>query len=806
MPLGGIGVGAYQAFTDGAIARMPSPGETPSGNAEAPACFAAVWTRVSGRSAARVLSLRNAYSLPAMPALDCNGLYPQMQESFPGSLLPLQLSLTTYTPLIPFDIKNSSLPTAAFVFHLHNTSAVSIEAAVALSWGDAVSSDSQVTALPSENGFFSLRLSHPARASVRSALSLQNDAGSESTVMAYPPRRDAVVTRAAWNQAEKTPGWWDSFATEGSVADFAGGTTAPGADGAGVVIVRLTVKAGAAIDVPFAVSWTAPHRYAPSGEDLGHYYQVGFADSYAVARYMLDNWSPLYSLTEEWQKRVLSSNLPVWMTRRLINSAAALSTAAVHTRDGRFVWQGEPGAPDLSPASPSLETAEQREARLGAFSLVLALFPTLAGQEIMHAGGRIALQNGPIGPDEAAMYTLLLAQYALWTNDSAFLDREYAHLRRALAALLPPDTGSNPDPDPGSAGTWSLRLAALGAGKALAQLDSVQIFAAASKAGLVGNVAAVLPRMEANRRLEEACTRALQAGSARFTAQRWTGTYFADAPDRTSSTDQLFGAWIANLIGAVPPISPEKVVDTLTTLRTHNDNVPLFPLGPVWQTDAQGRASVGREANCLVPATVLSEALLAIQQNQPDAGVALLYRLETSRLVTLREVWNTPLQFRADTGESASGGYGPTQAGDWNLLYALEGFGYDPSLGRLTFSPKIPGSWRTLSAPVFAPTFWGHIEFKPLVHGGLLTFRLDRFIASSALKPGRKSGVTGLVLRSLRVPGLPKGTATPPVVHASLGPNPLGVRTVADSSGDLIVLFATPLSLSAGDRLEVDIH
>jgi uncharacterized protein (DUF608 family) len=801
VPLGGIGVGAFQAMTDGAIARLPRSGEPESVSGDAPACFGAVWTRVQGKTTARVMALRSAYGLPVMSALDFDGLYPQTYQRYPGAALPLELSLRTYSPLIPFDLKNSTLPTTTFVFHLRNPSPVAVETAVALSPQESATAVSQVAALPAEQGFFGLRLS-----STLGAPGANRPDGSEMTLMAYPPRRDAVVTRAAWNPAEARPAWWNSFAAEGQVPDFAGGTTVPGAHAAGVVVVHLSVKPGATIDVPFAVAWTSPHRYAPSGEDLGYYYQLAFSDSRAVARYALDNWSTLTSLTDEWQKRLLGANLPLWMSRRLINSAAPLSTAALHTRDGRFVWHGEDGAPDLPLTAPPRETLPQKEARLGAFSLLVALFPALAAQEVRHAGSQIALHAGPPEPDAAADYTLLLAQYALWTNDSALLRREYTHLRRALATLLPSATGAAADADPPSVAVWSLRLAALGAGKALAELDSAQIFTEAASDGLTGNIAGVLPRMDADNRLAAACAAALDAGTARLIARRWKQRYFADAPDDICATDQLFGIWMAHTLGIGLPVPAEKVATALATLRGRNDLLSAFPLAPVWRTDRFGRALSKNDAVCLVPASVLSEAILAIQQNQPDAGVALLQRLETTRGDALREMWNMPLVFRVDTGEMPETAWGTAQAADWNLLTALEGFGYDPALQRITLSPKIPGTWRTLSAPVFAPTFWAHVEFKPLVHGALLTFRLDRFIAPPALKPDRKSGQTHLTLRSLRVPGLPMGGATVPVVHASLGPNPLGVRTVADSSGDLIVTFATPLSLSAGDRLEVNIH
>ena len=797
LPLGGIGVGAYQSMTDGTF--------TTASNAEAPACFAAIWTRTQGKSGANVLALRNSYGLSGLAAVDYDGLYPQAQLRFPGAALPVDLSLLTFSPLIPFDVKNSSLPATAVVFHLHNPSPVPIEVAVALSWADPEGGGGQVAANPAENGYFSLRLTRPPAPGSRTPLAERTTASSEITLMAYPPRRDATVTRAAWNPAETHPAWWDSFMSDGQVPDFAGGATPEGPQTAAVVVVRMTLKPGATVDVPFGVAWTSPHRYAPSGEDLGHYYQVGFADSYAVARYLLGNWNALYALTEEWQKRLLYANIPLAMSRRIINSAAALSRA-LHTRDGRFAWPGEPGSPDMPLSPPDPDTIEQREARLGAFPLTLDLFPSLAAQQLRAAGARIALHTNPPSIDEATDYTLLLAQYALQTNDPAFLQHEYAHLRSALATLLTSAQGAGAVPDPASAAAFSLRLVALKAGAALARLDSTQAFAEAAPAGLNGPIAAVLPRMEADRQLEMACDRAAAEGGDQFVARRWTGTYFADAPDRTCATDQLFGVWMANSIGVASVVAPQKVTAALATLRSRNDTLTGATVGPVRTTDAQGKPLPTEGTTCLVPASVLSEAILEIQENQPEAGVSLFQRMDAARGNTLGYVWSTPLLLHTETPSGQPEMSGPTQAADWNLMAALDGFGYDPTFDRLTLSPKIPGTWRSLSAPVNAPTFWGHVEFKPLAHGALLTFRLDRFIAPPPLKPDRKSGLTRLTLRSLRVPGLPPGATAPPVVHASLGPNPLGVRIVADSSGDLILMFATPLSLSAGDRLEVDIH
>jgi hypothetical protein len=303
----------------------------------------------------------------------------------------------------------------------------------------------------------------------------------------------------------------------------------------------------------------------------------------------------------------------------------------------------------------------------------------------------------------------------------------------------------------------------------------------------------------------------------------WNGRFYAEPggsgappaadPRAFRSADQLIGQWMADQLELGPLLPAEESLKALRVLQTGSPNAgsPGTLAIPPTRVGPEGAPS-GMDSRCVLPSATLAVGVLSVSQRLPEAGVSLLQRLDDLQNNTLRSPWQSPLIVRTDTGQPPTPGPASmTHAADWSVLNALEGFTVDLSAGQLKLSPQIPGTWRTLRAPVFAPTFWGRLEFKPTARGGLLTFRLDRLIALIAATPSRRlSGSAGLTLNSLRIPGAPPRPGAPagepPVAHVSLGITPLGVRTTTDPSGDLILIFETPLRMAVGDRLEVDLH
>ncbi len=864
VPLGGVGAGTFQLMTDGAISRATFNNNWNQPTGDLPGCFAALWTRAAGRTDARALTLKSPYGLPAIAGIDYQGLYPQAILTYPNADLPLTVSLRAFSPLIPFDIKNSSFPAAAFLFEFKNTSLVPVEVSVALSWenilgvGGTVTygpfhnrTGNRVTHIPDTEGYFGLRFTGPIPANAGSADRLRANASGEYVLLARPERPDAAVTTAGWNVLDAQPAWWNEFARNGSVS----GDAPQGQEGrshpAGVVAVRLTLKPGGFATVPFAFAWHTPHFYALSGADYGHFYVEAFPDAEHAARLLLADWRSLLSLTEEWQRRLLFSNLPGWMARRLINACAPLTENSIHTRDGRFAFVSNvgaaPGAGDVRSVAPG--ALDSLPEHLAISRLLLAFFPTLEAQALgqfaraQSSAGALPRHLGtlespdwpapaptsgepqaqppstpaplspalPDDPDSASAFALLLAEYALWTDDQPFLALYYPAARQALRAILQHDL--DPEGLPRAAPADGPFPAGGESGNGLGlRPASATLWLAALRAGQE------LARREGDRGFAQECVDAATRAASGIQKRFWNGRFYAEpaqaagptAAGALCATDQLLGLWAASALGWKDLLPKDDLARAIESLQALNDKAAGMPFGPPQRVRADGkRPSEDPEArDCLLPASLLCQTALYLMQGQEMAGVELWERLDATRNNALRSPWQSPLRFRADTGRAVLPGTGSiAQAADWNALYALEGFTGNLNTGEFRLAPNLPGTWRCLSAPLFAPTFWGHVTFRPTARGGVLTFRLDRLLPLSATTPAQRAvGKASLILRSLRVPGPPRPVRAVPTAHVSLRRVPVGSRAALETDGTLLVTFDAPQTLSAGDRLEIDVH
>ncbi len=844
VPLGGVGTGKVEIMTDGSFAHatMMNNGDRPTGSLTG--CFAAIWTRTGTQTAARVLGLNSAYGLPTVGRLNYDGLAPQAQLTYPDPALPFSLNLLAFSPLSPFVIKDSCYPAAAFVFRIKNTLPVPLEISIALSWEGllGVGSDGRggsfhdrygvrAVAIPSAEGYFGMRFSNPAVNGLDDAARQRANASGEMVLMAYPARPQTTITTAGWNALAARPGWWEGFSKSGDVS----GNVGEGREGqvhpAGVVAVRLTLKPNDYVELPFAVAWYAPHHWLSDGQDVGHFYQNVFDDATQAAQRLLDQWPSLYGLTEEWQERLTFSNLPRWLARRILNATAPLTADSVHTRDGRFtLTPGATALPDsLSTAGAVLNTGAQSNTRqqLAAHALLLSLFPELDARFLMQCAATETAYGtipplasydlptllGPPAPDATppalhatvsapltvpfmpanlmaapidsnSAYVLEAAQYTLWTGDLRLLKSIFPAVRSALTVLMSsrggkalPGFAASTPPHPGS---LTLYLAALKAGARLGDI--------------MGDT-----------QLSGACREASHGGVAGLEADYWNGECYGASRQEAGAhsvcdADQLFGQWAASQLNPDALLPQIHLNQALRKLQSEASNGE--------------RQGTGSQLAWEPLAITLGIAALTLQRpDQAEDAVMLLRRLNDRRNNVARAPWLTPQRL---SGSEGAGSDAPTSdlgdAADWNLLYTLEGFDYDAVAGQMTLRPNLPGTWRTYDGPIFAPTFWGRLEYKPTAHGGLLNLSIDRLLAIGSITTSKRTKFvrSELVLRSLKVPGPPprpdEALSPPRSAYVSVGVLPIGCKTESDAAGNLTLTFDTPLALTAGDRLQVDVH
>lgn len=808
LPLGGIGAGTFQLLTDGGVtqATITNNWDRPTG--DLPACFAALWVRAGERTTVRALTLQSPYALPVIAGIDFEGLFPQARLDFVDTQIPASVTLRVFSPLVPQDLRSSAFPAAAFVFQVRNPLTTSMELSLALSWenilaasGSRERGQTPAQRIASEEGYFGLRFTTPPGTTVMDpAARAADNASGDMALMIRPQHAGATVTQTGWNAEESRPTWWAEFAQTGAVTERPM-QKAKGRQ-AGVLAVHLTLKPGETADIPFAVAWYTPRLYTGVGVDYGHYYQRLYADSGQAARTLLADWRSLLSLTEEWQKRFLYSSLPNWMARRLINSVSVLVTHSLLTREGELYLLPQVGGvpPEGDVGIDLNETTAHVARRFTIYSLLLAFFPQLAAQPLDRS------LNGS-SADLSPWFWLQTAHYLQWTGDTSLVDRNWSATRaRILATLRTASLDGRP----------LRRPAAPGAGSLSPPADALLRVSGLRAAGRLAQAAG-------DNELATQCERAAVSLASEAKQRFWNGSFLADHASLPGSagspavctTDQLLGQWAANLLGLSPVLAAEEISRTIASLHARNDMAPGFPYGPPLRMAANAKPPAEDEAAwyCSPAFSILADAAVAIQSGSPETGIALIERLTTARGARLGLLWQSPLRYRADTGDySLPFAASLTHGVDWNLSYALAGFVWDRRAGSLTLAPQIPGPWRSLSLPLFTPSFWAQFSFKPTARGGLYSLRIDRLLPAVPVGSARRSppAPAQVLLQSVRLLGLPSPAGarpgSAPRVHVTKGQSPIGFRLTRAAGGELLLNLEAPLSLAVGDRLEIEVH
>jgi uncharacterized protein (DUF608 family) len=877
MPLGGIGAGSVQLMTDGAFSHSTVTNSWSHPTGDLPGCFGAIWTRSEGKTTARALELTSPYGLPGMTSVDFDGMFPQALMVMSDPQLPVLVSVDALSPFLPGDLLNSSTPGALYVVRLRNRLTTPVEVSIALSWEnilgtggmDGVGAVSNrtgdtVSIIPSGEGFYGLRFgSLPARETGEINPARDNTLG-EMAVLALPPDPRATVTEAGWNALSSRPSWWDGFSATGDVS----GDFPVGAEGsvhpAGVISVRFTLPPGRFVEAPFAVTWNMPHCYTSTQEDLGHYYSIRFPTAASAAQHLLSDRLSLQALTDEWQNRLLFSDLPRPLARTIINSVSPLVTHSVLCKDGRFALLEHTGSPESADAgSHDAGNLLSLVDRLAVSGLVTTLFPHLDAQELaefataegrmgripmtlgsLAAGVPSAIGRSPLGRHpgptrlvtadilSTSAFTIQLAQYVDWTGDGAFLLQHFRTARRAIDAILDASHGDLPTLPalpggsadtlmdtgrPVDSGTATLWLAALRAAQRMAHIASLRALQETASSdepgteqedlnGIVSEIASLAVERAQDARFEQRAGAAAAALQEAIERHFWNGSWYTDLPDTGTqgavTLDSFLGVWASSMLEDPLPLNRDHVRATASVLNSLYASLALPPQrlpvqGNLPTTDIHGSESV-------LAADILLHTIPDIRLGLPEEGLKALEQAVTTLQNTEGYVWSAPARFQSDTAHATPPALESAMfAAGWYLNAAIEGMGLDLSSAHLRLTPRIPGLWRGLRAPLFAPTFWGRMVYRPLAHGYLLTAYIDRTSALSPHPTIMPSSSAALSIEVLTVPGVRSGST--PTVHVSRGNSSLGTTMRVLPSGSLELTLDTPVSLVAGDRLEVEV-
>lgn len=359
-PLGGIGAGCIGLAGNGRlidweIINRPSKGSM-NGNShfaikamedgnliDARVIHGDVTTGLTGGGSG--LSAATMAGFPHFRHCTFTGEFPIATIDFADEGFPGAVQLTAWSPLIPLNDKDSSLPTAFFTYAVTNTTDRPLTYAVSTSMRNPY--DSSVNEYRQDGTHHALFL-HQTKFAPDSPeygdLTIACDTDGEVSYQQY-------WYRGSWNDGLER--YWRNFieneAYENRTYD------APGRNDMANLSVQKTAQPGETITFRFVLTWSRPNCYNywsrytkknEAGEDVDvtwkNYYATLFSDSYGTAQYALANWDALWQGTKGYHDALFAATLPEEVIEAISATTSVLKSPTVlRLENGEFYgWEG----------------------------------------------------------------------------------------------------------------------------------------------------------------------------------------------------------------------------------------------------------------------------------------------------------------------------------------------------------------------------------------------------------------------------------------------------------------------------------
>ncbi len=788
VPLGGLGAGCVEITPDGRLANFCTNNNRHRNERieTMPGSFFAFAASDGARGGA--VLLQSASTLPLGPggsrfllpaeAIGYDGLYPRAALTYALPDLPFSVSLYATGTVLPGDLAATSMPAALFTFTVTNTGDRAGWGSVFFSWENiagclhGVFPDGRDDLREIRDGArlrgVECRSPEPCRPNQRGAHALYVEAPAEAEITAarYNTWEIGAVLGRLEDAGAFTAGDWDP--TFFSESRFTAG-----------LACKVALAAGASCTITFALAWWYPdYRVAESETvgrqagtcDQGHAYSRYFTDVHDVARTALARRGEIAAGIARWHDTVLTSSLPGWLGRMLLNNLYVLSPGTLWARDGRFSLMETPYGPMMgtldqrfySSVGTALFFPELEQAELSLFAVTQ--HPADRGR-VYHDLGNLRFDDPKTGTtakkwtDLNPKFVLMAYRNYLWMNDRAELERLWPYMVEMMAYTRGQDSDGDGLPNNDDRSTTYDDWAFFGANSYASSLWIAALAAFRRMAERLGRTEDWMPYAEVydlavrefDARLwdEELgyyrlynddrnpvfradyapdAGEAVSAANGAVDQGAVPSMAMADHPqvNRDCHDGQLAGQWYADLLGlgklhpeahirrAVQGIyqrnaTPRGVRKGVTPDGTESANPPSSR----WWSEA-GQGWPGYEVG--------HYAALAIHQGETADALRTVERVYRE-LHEGGQTWNQPLRWNLDAGGTYGWGcdrYMNSPA-VWFVYLALAGVVLDRPAREIALRPRLLPETDTLDVPVFAPGNWGRLRVADTPDGRTLT-------------------------------------------------------------------------------------
>jgi uncharacterized protein (DUF608 family) len=568
MPVGGMGAGQLYLGGDGRLWHWDIFNEVMNSGTTGPH-YAEPMTPASRLEQKFTLQIgRKTYALDSdgFANVSFRGEYPIGIVEYADPVVPVTVKLEAFSPFVPLQTDDSSLPATIMQFTVHNSSALPVAAMLAGELENAVC------------------INNRTRAGVLRNSVIREKNRTQLIFSAENPTDNPAVTESAPGKGNPPLKELRDFGTMalallGKAADQASpDATAPFAQKlTGSLGRKLKLAPGGSTTVTFVIAWHFPNlslggtdwnpatdsHVGPLVINAGRYYATRFSSAHAVVQYIADNFDRLATQTRLWRDTWYDSTLPFWfLDRTMLNTSILATSTCYRFANGRFYgWEGVgccPGtcghvyhyAHAAARLFPELERDTRERVDFG-----------LALQRDGAIHFRAEFNNSPAVDGQAGTILRALREHQM-SADAEFLKRNWPKIRLATQWLIAKDADNDGLIESSQPNTldadWFGKVSWL-SGLYLAALQG-----AAAMADEVGDA-----------EFARQCRGILEVGRKNLVEQLFDGEYFINKVDpkklRTINSgtgceiDQVFGQSWAMQVG-LPRVLPQK--ETLSALKS----------------------------------------------------------------------------------------------------------------------------------------------------------------------------------------------------------------------------------------------
>ena len=715
---GGIGTGGIELRADGIFSHFGIFNNMPLGlgehypfNKDTSLYFKVRWQEEGGHPKMKILQIEEGpglvtggvqpmyYIFPWMSGVDkieYSASFPFTKLKYTDEEMPFDIELEVFSPFIPHDVKNSSLPGVFFNFDIKQKGAKKCEVMLILVARNGVGYDVK------EKEYSTTIYQTPETCTVE--MTCNNMKGSEATfgTQSITSIASDATYYAGWEHLHP---YFEvvlrnsilpniNVTADRNKFDEKLNLNIAGERLFSSVAISKTLANKASFKHSFLYTWNFPNFYSNTGTLEGNYYSNFFDTATSVSNYMVENSKMLNKKTQEFYDNFFDSSIPTFVLDQVNSHFNTFITSAILSKESKFaISEGMLAERSVGPFATM---------DVGMYGSVMpaALFPELdkntfrlhkeaqlPSGEVVHGLHRNF--KSEVHEDESvhsridmpSQFVIQALRDYFWTNDKDYLLEIWPSVMKTIEYCLN-DRDADQDIVPDMEGVMcsydNFPMYGVASYIASQWLTALQFAARAAKD---------LGEAETSERYLSIFSVAQKNSEKRL----WNGEYFrlcndeggkSGIVDEGCLTDQLMGQWAKHLIGTPDIFDKEKIKKALKFI-CDNSSKEYGLVNCRWPEDEYFHEvdpnCWNDQANTCWTGVELEFAGLLIYEGLVEEGLAVIENVDTRHR-------KNGMYF--DHPEFGGHYYRPLSS--WSIISAMLGFSFSGT--SYTFAPKVSDS------------------------------------------------------------------------------------------------------------------